>query len=84
MSWRSDRIPLEKHDQLELKEDYRVDGRSPASGVDGPNKLAHEREVEGLLDMAIEVVDRDQVLQRNAVQQFECPQLDAHHDRRRS
>ena len=57
--------PLEEEDQLQLEEDDRVDGGAPDLGVGVPDQIAHEGQVERALQVAIEVVRRDQVLQRH-------------------
>ena len=47
---------LEKEDELELKENHRIDRGSPSGRIVLPEQFAHEREVDGSLQMAIEVV----------------------------
>jgi hypothetical protein len=56
--------PLEEHDELELEEDHRIHGRPAAPGVKRGDELPHEREVQRLLQPAVEVVHGDQVLER--------------------
>ena len=46
---------LEEQDQLQLEEDHRVDGGSPAVRVGVPDQVAHEAQIERPLQMAIEV-----------------------------
>ena len=57
--------PLEEHDQLQLEEDDRVDAGPAPLGVQLPRPLADEAEVELRLQVAVEVVPRDEVLQRD-------------------
>jgi hypothetical protein len=47
---------LEEHDELELEEDDRVNGRPSAVGVQRGDELPHEREVEPCLQAAVEAV----------------------------
>ncbi len=58
---------LEEHHQLQAKEDDRVDAGPAPAGIQRAHQLSDEGEVEGLLQAAVEVVFRDEVLQRNVV-----------------
>jgi len=58
--------PFEEEDQLHLKEDDRVD-RGPADvGVGPADQVADEAEVERVVEMAIKVTGRNEVLKRDA------------------
>ena len=70
---------LEEHHQLQLEKDYRIDARSPPSRVERRHQIAHERQIEGPLDLPIEMVGGDQLLQRQMVQRRELPLLCPHH-----
>jgi hypothetical protein len=54
---------LEEHDQLELEEDDRVNGRPAAPRVERGDELPDEREVQPRLQAAVEVVFGHQILQ---------------------
>ena len=56
---------LEEHHQLQLEEDDRVDGGPAPLGVELPRPVADEAQVELGFQVAVEVVDRDEVLQRD-------------------
>jgi hypothetical protein len=58
---------LKEHDQLQAKEDHRVDAGPASAGIQRAHQVSDEGEVEGLLQAAVEVVLRDEVLQRNVV-----------------
>jgi len=47
---------LEKEDELELEENHRIYRGSPARSVEVPDQFPHEREVDGPLQTAIEVI----------------------------
>ena len=52
---------LEKEDVLEFEENHRVHRGSPARSVAVLNQFPHEREVDGSLQTAIEVVFWDEL-----------------------
>src|SRR5438309_82925 len=56
---------FKEESELELKEDHRVDGRSPVDGVAVLDPVAHEGENEGALQVSIEVISRNQLFQRD-------------------
>ncbi len=58
---------LEEHDELELEEDDRIDGRPAALGVQRLHQIPHEREVERRFEAAVEVVFWDEILQGEVV-----------------
>jgi hypothetical protein len=58
---------LKEHDQLQAKEDDRVDAGSAPASIQRAHQVSDEGEVEGLLQAAVEVVRWDEVLQRNVV-----------------
>jgi hypothetical protein len=55
---------FEDHDELELEEDDRVDARPAPLGVALPRPLPDEAQVEVGFQVAVEIVPRNQVLQR--------------------
>ena len=55
---------LEKEDELELKENHRVDRGAPARSIAVLEQSPHEREVDGSLQTAIEVVFWDEIFER--------------------
>jgi hypothetical protein len=64
---RLDQLPLranalEEQDQLQLEEDDRVDRRSADLGVAIWDQVAHKAEIERALQMAVEVIRRDEIL----------------------
>jgi hypothetical protein len=61
-----------------FEEDYRIDRMPTAIGVQREHQLAHEREVDPLLQAPVEVVLRDQDLQGEIVgERSEIALLDA-------
>ena len=56
---------FKEHHQLQLEEHHRVDARSSPVGVQLPRPLPDEAQVELGVEVAVEVVSRDQVLQRD-------------------
>ena len=56
--------PLEEEDELQLEEDHRVHARPAAPGVEGTDRVAHEREVQLVLQAPVEVVLGYEVLER--------------------
>jgi len=56
---------LEEHDQLEFEEDDRIDARPAPLGIQIPHPLADEAHVERGLQMAVEVVSRDEGFERD-------------------
>jgi hypothetical protein len=54
---------LKEHAELELKEDDWIDGRPAPRGIEGGDESPDKGEIEGLLEMAVEMVMRDQLLQ---------------------
>src|SRR5215213_380070 len=56
---------FEEHDELEFEIDDGVDGGSSAVGIELSRPLADKAQVKLLLQMAVEVVGRDEVLQRD-------------------
>lgn len=57
---------FEGHDELQTEEDLRVDARVSRSSVAVLHQVPNERKVEPLLEAAVEIVSRDQALQRDA------------------
>ncbi len=55
---------LEEHDEPQLEEDHGVDRASAAARVERAHQLAHEREVDRLLQAPVEVVLGDEEIQR--------------------
>jgi hypothetical protein len=55
---------LEEHDQLELEKDHRIDGGAAVGGVAVFDPGAHETEVELGVEVAVEVADGYELLQR--------------------
>jgi hypothetical protein len=53
---------LKEHDQLQAKEDDRVDAGPAPTGIQRAHQVSDKGEVEGLLQATVEVVLRDQVL----------------------
>jgi hypothetical protein len=62
--------------ELQTEEDNRVDGGSTASGVTIPDEVTHERQIQHAVEVAIEVVSRDEVLQRHGLNRIEVAWLD--------
>src|SRR5687767_6340517 len=56
---------FKEHDELELEEDDWVDGRSTAVGVELPDPVSDEAQVERRLQMAIEVISGNEGFQCN-------------------
>jgi hypothetical protein len=54
--------PLEKHDELQLEEDDRVNARSSSVGIQLPYPLPDEAQVQLCFQVAVEVVGRDERL----------------------
>jgi hypothetical protein len=57
--------PFEEHDELELEEDDQIDAGAASLGVELPRPVSYKREVEFGLEVAIEVIGRDERLQRD-------------------
>ena len=55
--------PFKEHHQLELDEDDRVNGRPTALSIELPCPLPDETEVERRLQVAVEIVSRNEVLE---------------------
>src|SRR4051794_6693198 len=67
---RLDQLPLranalEEHDQLEFEEDYRIDGGPPPLGVQLLDLAADKAEIGLRFQVAVEVVVRNEVLERD-------------------
>ena len=71
--------PLKEHDELELEEDDGVDARPAAFRVQLSRPVAHEAQIQRPFQMAVEVVGRDELLQRHGRQGAEGARLDPHH-----
>jgi hypothetical protein len=56
---------LEEHHQLQLEEDDRVDRGAAAVGIEFLHPPAHKAQVEPCLHVPVEVIGRDEVLQRD-------------------
>jgi hypothetical protein len=54
---------LEEQDELELEEDDRVDGGPPTCAIEIGDPLAHKRQVESGIEVAVEMVGRDKLFQ---------------------
>ena len=71
---------LEEHNELELEEDHRVHRGSAAPGVKRCDEFPYEREVEPFFQAPVEVVLRDQLLERDVGRKRgEAADLRAHH-----
>ena len=57
--------PLEEHDELELEEDDRIDGRPTDGLIAAVGELAHEAEIQLSLQLPVKVITRDHGLQRD-------------------
>jgi hypothetical protein len=57
--------PFEEEEELQLEEDHRIEPRAPDAGVAVAHELAHEREIERGLQVAVEVARRHTRLQRH-------------------
>jgi len=66
---------LEEHHQLELEEDDRIDARSSPVGIEAVRPIADEGQVERGFQVAVEVVGRNQVLQRDGDRRVEAAGL---------
>src|SRR5262245_13733270 len=66
---------LEEHDELELEEDHWIDGRPPGGLVVAADELAHEAEVQLGLKVPIEVITRNQGLERDQDRTIESAAL---------
>ena len=56
--------PFEEHHELELEKDLRIDGWSPTFLIRRTDQVADEAQVQLGLEVAVEVVGRDQGLKR--------------------
>ncbi len=56
---------VKKHDQLKLKEDDGIDRGTPCLCIALLNKSIDKRQIELLIELAIKVVLRDQILERD-------------------
>src|SRR5215217_621231 len=56
---------LEEHHQLQTKKDHRIDARTARTSVVILDELPDERQVDRRLEATVEVVLRDQILQRD-------------------
>jgi hypothetical protein len=56
---------FEEHDQLQLEEDDRIDGGAAPLGVVLPRPVADEAEVQLGFEVAVEVIGRDEGLERD-------------------
>src|SRR3990172_12007801 len=74
---RSDAI--EKGDQVELEEDHRIDGGAALLLVAVPHQVANERQIQLLLQPAVEVVGWEQRLQVRLGEQLEPFRSMTHH-----
>ncbi len=70
---------LEEKNKLEFKEDYRVDTRAARGSVAILDHIPHKREVKSLLQVAVEVVLRDEFFERKIGQWGEVTELGTHH-----
>jgi hypothetical protein len=70
---------LKKPDQLKFEKDDRVNGGSAAKSVAGLHELADKGEVERPFDVAIEMVLRNELLERHMLQRAEAPNFGPHH-----
>src|SRR3972149_2161157 len=71
--------PLEEGDELELEEDYRVDGGSAQLPVAVPHQVTDEGEVEFRLKAPVEVVWRDERVETGWGEKLELLGAMAHH-----
>src|SRR3989442_10107618 len=71
---------LEKHDELELKEDDGVNGGTPTTSIGLLHKLAHKRQVTCSLQVAIEVILWHQLFQRHIDERGKGSLFHAHHN----
>src|SRR5262249_40923839 len=71
---------LEEHYELQAKEDARIDAWPPcASRIAVPNEVAHDREIEHAVEVAVAVVGRDQLVQGERRDRGEDACFRAHH-----
>src|SRR5688500_10676243 len=66
MSFRSERMPSKIITSLQLEEDDQFDAGPAALGVELPRPLPDKREIKFHPQVAVEVVGRDEVLQRDS------------------
>src|SRR6266700_2497337 len=71
---------FEKHHQLELEKDQRINGWSPSRRVILANEIVDEREIQRLLQVPIKMILGNQLLQGNGDQRGKCPLFETHHD----
>jgi hypothetical protein len=70
---------FEEEDELQPEEHHRVDARAAHGGVGVPHQVADEGEIQHAIEVAVEVIGRDQVLQRDGVARGDLAHLQPHH-----
>jgi len=72
---------LKEHHELQLEEDHRINGRATTTCIGLLHELTHKREVEGSLQVPIEVIRRNQVLKGHIDKRGKASLFLAHHAR---
>src|SRR6266516_3155872 len=72
---------LKKHDQLQFEEDNGVNRGTTFACIGLLHELSHKRQIECSLQMAIEVIRRNQVLKGHIDERGKVPLLASHHGR---
>jgi hypothetical protein len=70
---------LEEKNELEFEEDYRIYTRTARGSVAILDQIPHKREVEGFLQMTVEVILWDELFEGKIGQWGEVTELGAHH-----
>src|SRR5712691_9281453 len=70
---------LEKHDELQFKEDHRINGGTPSASIGLLHQFAHKRQVKCALQVPIEVILRYQFFQGHIDEWSTAPLLLSHH-----
>src|SRR5262249_31939536 len=70
---------FKEHDQLQLEEDDRIKGGTALACVGLVHELAYKRKVQSSFQMPIEVILRNQFLQRNIAEWSKVTLFAAHH-----
>src|SRR5918995_556019 len=70
---------FKEKNKLELEKYYRIDAGATCGGVALFNQIPHKREIEGLFQIAVEVVLRYEFFERKIGQWSEVADLLAHH-----
>src|SRR5258708_13965468 len=70
---------LEEHDALQFEKDHRINGRAACACIGLLHKLAHKREIEGSLQVSIEVIVRNQRIKGDIDERGKGALLPSHH-----